>query len=67
MTKRNKFLTLWEIADLLRVNKITVYRMAKKGTIPALKVGRQWRFDKNLIQRWLHNQRDQSQIKKEEG
>ena len=67
MTKRNKFLTLWEIADLLRVNKITVYRMVKKGTIPALKVGRQWRFDKNLIQRWLYNQGGQSQIKKEEG
>lgn len=58
--------TVQEIADLLRVNKVTVYRMAKRGAIPTLKVGRQWRFDKKLIQRWLQNQQAQSQIKKEE-
>ena len=65
MKNRNKLFTLAEIADLLRVNKITVYRMAKKGAIPALKVGRQWRFEKKLIQNWLQSQQGQFQIKKE--
>lgn len=65
MKNRNKMFTIQELADLLRVNKITIYRMAKKGAIPALKVGRQWRFEKKLIQRWLQSQQGQFKIKKE--
>ena len=48
-------LTPQEVADLLRVNQVTVYRMARTGTIPATKVGRQWRFDYELIRNWLRN------------
>lgn len=38
------FLTVDEVAEMLRINKSTVYRMAKEGRIPATRVGRQWRF-----------------------
>ena len=52
---KEKLLILEEVADILRVNQATVYRMARKGDIPAFKVGRQWRFEKNLITKWLRN------------
>jgi excisionase family DNA binding protein len=46
-------LTLEEVATHLRVTTKTVYRMLEKHTIPAVKVGRQWRFDKASIDSWL--------------
>lgn len=38
-----KYLTIEEVAEILRVNKRTVYRLATKGKIPAFKFGRSWR------------------------
>lgn len=37
-------LTTKEVQDLFKVDKSTIYRMAEDGRIPAVKVGRQWRF-----------------------
>ena len=42
-----------ELAVYLRVTKKTIYRLLEKGHIPAIKVGRQWRFDKVDIDSWL--------------
>lgn len=39
-----ELLTLEELAAFLKVSRDTVYRMAQKGKIPAVKVGNQWRF-----------------------
>ncbi len=47
--KEGKLLTVVEVADLLRINKSTVYRMAKQGRLPATRVGRQWRFRKSVL------------------
>ncbi len=49
-----ELMTVEEVASYLRVTKKTVYRLLKQGRIPASKVGRQWRFDKKLIDEWLH-------------
>ena len=38
------FLTTEEVLDYLQVNLRTVYRLIKAGKIPAVRVGRQWRF-----------------------
>jgi len=48
-----ELMTLEEVADYLRVTKTTVYRLLRQGKIPANKVGRQWRFDKTSIDKWL--------------
>ena len=45
-----KLLTVAEVADLLRINKSTVYRMAKQGRLPATRVGRQWRFRRSVLE-----------------
>jgi excisionase family DNA binding protein len=46
-------LTLEQVAKLLRLHRSTVYRMVKRGEIPALKVGRVWRFSKEALDAWL--------------
>jgi excisionase family DNA binding protein len=51
------FLTTEEVLDYLQVNLRTVYRLIKAGKIPAVRVGRQWRFRKRDIDGWLESQR----------
>jgi excisionase family DNA binding protein len=51
------FLTTEEVLDYLQVNLRTVYRLIKAGKIPAVRVGRQWRFRKSDIDAWLESQR----------
>lgn len=47
------FLTTEEVLDYLQVNLRTIYRLIKAGKIPAVRVGRQWRFRKRDIDAWL--------------
>src|SRR6476659_9718424 len=51
------FLTTDEVLDYLQVNLRTVYRLIKAGKIPAVRVGRQWRFRKRDIDAWLDTSR----------
>lgn len=51
------FLTTEEVLEYLQVNLRTVYRLIKAGKIPAVRVGRQWRFRKSDIDAWLESQR----------
>lgn len=46
-------LTAKEVQGLMHVDRSTVYRMAQAGQIPAIKVGRQWRFPTEEISAWL--------------
>ena len=54
------FLTTDEVLDYLKVNLRTVYRLIKAGKIPAVRVGRQWRFRRRDIDAWLESQRPQA-------
>jgi excisionase family DNA binding protein len=54
------FLTTEEVLEYLQVNLRTVYRLIKAGKIPAVRVGRQWRFRKRDIDGWLDSQRPRS-------
>ncbi|MBS3052755.1 MAG: helix-turn-helix domain-containing protein [Candidatus Aenigmarchaeota archaeon] len=47
------FYTVGELAVYLRVCEATIYRMAKKGTIPGAQIGRSWRFHKDTIEKWI--------------
>ena len=51
------FLTTDEVLEYLQVNLRTVYRLIKAGKIPAVRVGRQWRFRKGDLDAWLESQR----------
>jgi len=52
----NALLTPQELAEMLRLNSATVTRKAKKGEIPTIKIGKQFRFDKDQIDKWLLHQ-----------
>ena len=49
----NKYLTVEEVAKILRVNKRTVYRLAEKGKIPAIKFGKSWRINFEKLEIFL--------------
>jgi excisionase family DNA binding protein len=46
-------LTVKQVADYLKIDKFTVYRLVTQGKLPAYKVGSQWRFNKKLLEAWL--------------
>ena len=49
-------LTAQDVAHLLAVDQITVYRLARKGQLPGFKVGNQWRFDRGVLEQWMAHQ-----------
>ena len=46
-------MTSVEAAEYLKMHVKTVCRLAKEGKIPAKKVGSEWRFLKNVLDKWL--------------
>lgn len=50
-------MTAEEVLEYLQVNLRTVYRLIKAGKIPAVRVGRLWRFRKKDIDAWLDSQK----------
>ncbi|MFZ5675699.1 MAG: SNF2-related protein [Pseudomonadota bacterium] len=46
-------LTIREVADLLKINEKTVYKLAADAKIPGFKVGGSWRFDRVTMTRWI--------------
>lgn len=53
-----QILTVKELAAHLRVHPNTIYRYAKRGTIPCFRVGDEWRFNYEVIERWLQEQKE---------
>ena len=51
--KRTQIMTLQEAAKYLGVHPITIYRLLKETNIPAIKLGGQWRFKKDILDDWL--------------
>jgi excisionase family DNA binding protein len=51
-----ELLTAKEIQTLLQVDRSTIYRMAETGRLPAIKVGKQWRFRADQVESWLKRQ-----------
>ena len=45
-----------QMSEYLQMNKMTVYKLAREGRIPAFKVASEWRFRKDLIDSWLMSQ-----------
>ena len=49
-------LTLEEVAHYLRLKPQTIYKWAQDRRIPAVKLGKEWRFRKSILDRWLDQQ-----------
>ena len=51
-TDNSHVMTVKELSDYLKVHPSTVYRQLKRGQLPAFKVGSDWRFNVESIDRW---------------
>lgn len=51
-------MTIDDLATYLQVAKSTLYKLAQEGKVPGQKVGKHWRFHKEVIDRWLGENRD---------
>jgi len=51
--QQSDILTVEEAADLLRIPRSSVYKLAQEGKIPAQKVGRHWRFHRATLVQWV--------------
>jgi excisionase family DNA binding protein len=49
----SEIMTTKEIAKYLRLHQITICKYAAEGDIPAIRIGRVWRFDKEAIDKWV--------------
>ncbi|HYU01785.1 MAG TPA: helix-turn-helix domain-containing protein, partial [Gemmatimonadales bacterium] len=52
----NDILTIEEVAAYLRLTPQTIYKWAQQKRIPAAKLGKEWRFRKSIVDRWLDDQ-----------
>lgn len=50
-----KFLTIAEVASVMRVSKMTVYRLVHGGELPAVRVGRSFRVSEKDVNEYLKN------------
>jgi excisionase family DNA binding protein len=49
-------MTAKEAAEYLKLNYMTVYKLAQRGRIPASKIGGNWRFKKEMLDEWIARQ-----------
>lgn len=59
-----EILTVDELARLLHLHVMTVYRLVKQGKLPGFKVGGRWRFRRDAVEDWMV---DQAQMIRLEG
>ena len=52
----SQVLTFDEAKEFLRTTSSTLYRLVQQGTVPASKMGGQWRFKKERLEGWLSEQ-----------
>ena len=48
-----EIMTTKEMAAYLKLHEITICKYAAEGVIPAIRIGRVWRFDKDEIDNWI--------------
>lgn len=59
-----KVMTLLEVCEYLHVSRQTVYKMLERGDIPAFRIGSDWRFSIEAIDRWRLQQQNPHLVRK---
>ena len=49
-------MTVHDVAGYLRLSEAKVYKMANEGRVPALRMGKTWRFKRELIDEWIRRE-----------
>ena len=55
-----RVLTVRELAGYLRVHQSTVYRLVRERKLPAFRVGADWRFNREELERWMIDEQKRS-------
>jgi excisionase family DNA binding protein len=67
MATPTRLITVKELSDYLRVHPSTIYRLLKRGELPAIKLGSDWRFSLEAIDRWRQRQSGEREETQPEG
>ncbi len=54
----DEIMTLEEVAAYLKLKPQTIYTWAQEKKIPAAKLGKEWRFKRSIIDRWINQHFD---------
>ena len=54
--ERQPFLTTEQVLGYLNTTPRTIYRLIRNGELPAIRIGRQWRFRRADLDRWVERQ-----------
>jgi len=57
----DEILTIREVAELLKINEKTAYKLAAAGKLPGFKVGGSWRFERREIAGWIKRKVEEQQ------
>jgi excisionase family DNA binding protein len=49
-------MTLQQASEFLQIDPDTLRALTRRGRVPAVKIGRQWRFDPGLLREWIREQ-----------
>jgi len=52
-SEQDEYVTVEELANVLKVNVRTIQRIVQRKELPAIRVGRQWRFRREWVTQWL--------------
>jgi len=51
--KEKEIMTVKQVAEYLQMDEHTIYKLARSGQIPSVKIAGQWRFKKDVIDKWI--------------
>jgi len=54
--KEKEIMTVKQVAEYLQMDEHTIYKLARSGQIPAIKIAGQWRFKKEVIDKWISDE-----------
>ena len=60
---QDNILTIEELAVYLKISKSSLYKLAQKGEVPGQKVGKHWRFRRDIIDQWLADSKSSTKRK----
>jgi len=61
--EQDNVFTIEELAVYLKISKSSLYKLAQKGEVPGQKVGKHWRFRRDIIDKWLADSQTPSKRK----
>jgi len=58
--KRKTIMNVREVAEYLRISEAKVYRLVNQGGIPVMRIGKTWRFRKDILDEWIRQNTEAS-------